>query len=84
MDVKNIISATIDVKKNIYDLAVNHFDSQLALVENQGAYQTVQESVVRVYDVGRSREDIDEEQDEDEEEEDMDASDEDGSDNGGL
>ncbi|XP_044751258.1 protein mahjong [Coccinella septempunctata] len=74
--------ATIDVKKNIYDLAINHFDSQLALVENQGVYQTVQESVVRVYDVGRRREDIDEEQDEDEEEEDMDASDEDGSDNG--
>jgi HIV-1 Vpr-binding protein len=46
--------ATIDVKKNIYDLAVNKFDTQIVVVENQGVYQSVQESVVRIYDVGGS------------------------------
>jgi HIV-1 Vpr-binding protein len=52
--------ATIDVKKNIYDLAVNKFDTQIVVVENQGVYQSVQESVVRIYDVGRKRDDEDE------------------------
>nr|CAI5854277.1 unnamed protein product [Callosobruchus analis]CAI5860444.1 unnamed protein product [Callosobruchus analis]CAI5860445.1 unnamed protein product [Callosobruchus analis] len=33
---------------------------QIALVENQGMYNSVQESVVRVYDVGRRRDDEDE------------------------
>ncbi|EFA04458.2 Protein mahjong-like Protein [Tribolium castaneum] len=75
--------ATIDVKKNIYDLAVNRFDTQIVIVENQGVYQSVQESVVRIYDVGRKRDDEDEQDEEDEEEEDddMDGSDDDGSDN---
>lgn len=52
--------ATIDVKKKIYTLAVNRYDTQIALVENQGVYQSVQESVVRIYDVGRKRDDEDE------------------------
>ncbi|KAL3283032.1 hypothetical protein HHI36_006191 [Cryptolaemus montrouzieri] len=73
--------ATIDVKKNIYDLAVNRFDSQVALVENQGMYQSVQESVVRIYDVGRRREEEDE-QDEEDDEDDVDRSEDDGSENG--
>lgn len=55
-----IISATIDVKKSIYDLAINRYDTQVALVENQGMFNSVQESVVRVYDVGRRRDDEDE------------------------
>ncbi|XP_018331272.1 DDB1- and CUL4-associated factor 1 isoform X2 [Agrilus planipennis] len=72
--------ATIDVKKSIYYLAVNKFDSQIAIVENQGAYHSVQESVVRIYDVGRRRDDEDEQEEEDDEE-DMDGSDDDGSEN---
>jgi HIV-1 Vpr-binding protein len=75
--------ATIDVKKNIYDLAVNKFDTQIVVVENQGVYQSVQESVVRIYDVGRKRDDEDEqdEEDDDDDDDDMDGSDDDGSDN---
>jgi HIV-1 Vpr-binding protein len=77
--------ATIDVKKNIYDLAVNKFDTQIVVVENQGVYQSVQESVVRIYDVGRKRDDEDEqdEEDDDDDDDDMDGSDDDGSDNDG-
>lgn len=52
--------ATIDVKKKIYTLAVNKYDTQVAIVENQGVYQSLQESVVRIYDVGRKRDDEDE------------------------
>lgn len=52
--------ATIDVKKKIYTLAVNRYDTQIAVVENQGVYQSAQESVVRIYDVGRKRDDEDE------------------------
>lgn len=45
----------MDVKRNIYDLCVNSYDTQIALVENQGMYHSIQESVVRLYDVGRRR-----------------------------
>ncbi|XP_054275283.1 protein mahjong-like isoform X2 [Macrosteles quadrilineatus] len=72
LDYANI--ATIDVKKNIYDLALNRVDTQIAIVENQGVFDSVQESIVRLYDVGRRRDDEDEVEDE-EEEEDMDNSD---------
>lgn len=54
--------ATIDVKRNIYDLAINRFDRQIAVVENQGMYHSVQESVVRLYDVGRRKDDEEEDQ----------------------
>lgn len=74
--------ATIDVKRNIYDLCVNSFDSQIAIVENQGLYHSIQESVVRIYDVGRRRDDEDE-QEEDDEEEDMDGSEDDSGSNRG-
>lgn len=47
--------ATVDVKRNIYDLAVNKYGSQIAIVENQGGYDSIQESVVRVYSVGRKK-----------------------------
>lgn len=53
-------TATIDVKKNIYDLACNRHDTQIAVVENQGVFDSVQESIVRLYDVGRRRDDEDE------------------------
>uniref|UniRef100_A0A182SLL6 LisH domain-containing protein n=1 Tax=Anopheles maculatus TaxID=74869 RepID=A0A182SLL6_9DIPT len=59
--------ATIDVKRNISDLAVNRYGSQVAIVENQGGYNSLQESVVRIYSVGRKR-NIGDDQDEDEEE----------------
>ncbi|XP_050080001.1 protein mahjong [Anopheles maculipalpis] len=59
--------ATIDVKRNISDLAVNRYGSQIAVVENQGGYNSLQESVVRIYSVGRKRNTGDD-QDEDEEE----------------
>ncbi|KDR23940.1 protein mahjong [Zootermopsis nevadensis] len=65
--------ATIDVKKNIYDLSCNKFDTQIAVVENQGMFDSVQESSVRLYDVGRRRDDEDEGE-EDEDDEDMDGS----------
>ncbi|XP_075228537.1 lisH and WD40 domain-containing protein mahjong isoform X6 [Lycorma delicatula] len=70
--------ATIDVKKNIYDLACNRLDTQIAIVENQGMFDSVQESSVRLYDVGRRRDDEDEADDEEEEDEDIEGS-EDGS-----
>ncbi|CAH1130521.1 unnamed protein product [Ceutorhynchus assimilis] len=74
--------ATIEVKKNIYDLSVNMDDTQIALVENQGMYNNgTQESVVRLYDVGRRRVDEDE-QDEEDDEDELDDSDDDGSDGG--
>lgn len=41
-------------------MAINRYDTQIALVENQGMFNSVQESVVRVYDVGRRRDDEDE------------------------
>lgn len=47
--------ATIDVKKCIYHMACNKYDTQIAIVENQAVYENVEESGVRIYDVGRSR-----------------------------
>ncbi|XP_015592149.1 protein mahjong [Cephus cinctus] len=70
--------ATCDVKRGIYDLACNKFDTQIAIVENQGEFDSIQESCVRLYDVGRRRDDEDEAE-EDDDEEDLDASDDDGS-----
>lgn len=43
---------TIDVKKNIYDLSVNVNGSYIALVENQSAYDSIQETFLKVYAVG--------------------------------
>lgn len=51
--------ATMDVKKNIYSLCINKYDTQIALVENQGIFESGQESVVRIYDVGRRRDNED-------------------------
>lgn len=63
----------MDVKRNIYDLAVNKYGSQIAIVENQGGYESIQESVVRVYGVGRMK-NVEDEADDDEN--DMEMSDE--------
>ncbi|XP_015439812.1 PREDICTED: protein mahjong [Dufourea novaeangliae] len=79
LDYSNI--ATCDVKRGIYGLACNKYDTQIAIVENQGEFDSIQESCVRLYDVGRRRDDEDE-ADEDDDEEDLDASDDDGSNSG--
>lgn len=51
--------ATIDVKRCIYDLCSNKYDTQLAVVENAREYNTPSESIVRLYDAGRLRDDED-------------------------
>ncbi|CAK9822406.1 DDB1- and CUL4-associated factor 1 [Anthophora retusa] len=79
LDYSNI--ATCDVKKGVYGLACNKFDTQIAIVENQNEFNNMHESCVRLYDVGRRRDDEDE-ADEDDDEEDLDASDDDGSNSG--
>ncbi|XP_008473303.1 DDB1- and CUL4-associated factor 1-like [Diaphorina citri] len=62
--------ATVEVKKNIYDLSLNRYDTILGVVENTGVYDGVDESTVRLYDVGRRRDDDDDvQEDEDDEEE---------------
>nr|XP_018897865.1 PREDICTED: protein mahjong isoform X2 [Bemisia tabaci] len=71
---------TVDVKKNIYHLACNMYDTSIAIVENLGDCENVDESTVRLYDVGRYRDDDDEGDEEEEEEEDMENSDGSGSD----
>lgn len=54
-------------------MSVNKTGSQIAIVENQGSYDSKQESVVRIYNVGRTK---NAEDDAEEEEEEMDGSDE--------
>lgn len=48
-------SVTIDVKRNIFDLSVNRYGSQIAIVENHGDFESLQESAVRIYSVGRRK-----------------------------
>ncbi|CAG2112664.1 unnamed protein product [Medioppia subpectinata] len=70
--------ATIDVKRNIYDLAVDPGDCYIALVENQSNREVfANESVARLFEIGRSKEDDDEEDDEDDDEDENDVADED-------
>lgn len=52
--------ATVDVKRNIYDLCVNKYGTKIAVVENQTGYETTEESVVKVYSVGRKKNNEDE------------------------
>lgn len=52
--------STIDVKRNIYDLSINTYGSHIALVENQLAYDSVQESMVKIYAAGVRKSDEDE------------------------
>ncbi|GBP38185.1 Protein mahjong [Eumeta japonica] len=74
--------ATIDVKRNIYALSVSRAGTQIALVENMGDFERMQESCVKIYDVGRRR-DQDDDAEEDEEEDIAGGSDnDDGSDSG--
>ncbi|KAJ8047078.1 DDB1- and CUL4-associated factor 1 [Holothuria leucospilota] len=62
--------ATIDVKKNIYDLATDPMDMYLAVLEHQGNQEDFSgESVCHLYEVGRPKK-ADGEEDEDDPDED--------------
>ncbi|XP_077995487.1 DDB1- and CUL4-associated factor 1-like [Glandiceps talaboti] len=86
-DYKPIV--TIDVKRNIFDLATDPTDTYLAVIENQGNIleDTLMESVCRLYEIGRKKVDDEDEEDEDQDdgrEEDDDDDDDDGSDDDSL
>ncbi|XP_063797456.1 DDB1- and CUL4-associated factor 1 isoform X2 [Pseudophryne corroboree] len=80
--------ATIDVKRNIFDLCTDTKDCYLAVIENQGTMDSLNmDTVCRLYEVGRQRlaEDEDEEEDQEEEEqEDEDDDDDDDDDSDDL
>ncbi|XP_062387404.1 DDB1- and CUL4-associated factor 1 isoform X3 [Sardina pilchardus] len=71
--------ATIDVKRNIFDLCTDTKDCYLAVIENQDAINM--DTVCRLYEVGRQRlaeeEEDEEDQDEDDQEDDDDDDDSD-------
>ncbi|XP_054751172.2 DDB1- and CUL4-associated factor 1-like [Lytechinus pictus] len=71
--------ATMDVKRNIFDLATDPQDTYLALVEQQGGADSLDvESICRMYEVGRPRKADGEDDDEEEQTEgDDDGSDDD-------
>uniref|UniRef100_A0A3Q1HQY0 DDB1- and CUL4-associated factor 1 n=1 Tax=Anabas testudineus TaxID=64144 RepID=A0A3Q1HQY0_ANATE len=68
--------ATIDVKRNIFDLCTDTKDCYLAVIENQDSVNT--DTVCRLYEVGRQR--LAEEEEEDEEDQEEDDDDDDDSD----
>ena len=49
----NNFSATIETRRGVFDLATSINDLQIAVVENTLSPQVTEESVVRLYDVGR-------------------------------
>ncbi|XP_066554396.1 ddb1 and cul4 associated factor 1 isoform X2 [Amia ocellicauda] len=72
--------ATIDVKRNIFDLCTDTKDCYLAVIENQDSMNM--DTVCRLYEVGRQRlaeeeEDEDDQEDEDQEDDDDDDDDSD-------
>lgn len=82
--------ATIDIKRNIYDLAVDTKDNYIAIIEQAAKAEfnfSAPDNICRLYEVGRSIED-DEKADDDEEEEDdghdLDDSDDDDDDDDDL
>lgn len=85
-DYSNI--ATIDVKRNIFDLCTDPTDCYLAVIENTSSPETLaDESVCRLYEVGLLKDEDDDQAEEEEEEEaveddDDDDDDDDGSDGG--
>lgn len=48
------------MKKQIYHLSCNKFDTQIAVVENSGKFDDMEETAIRIYDVGRTKDDDDE------------------------
>ncbi|XP_056279423.1 DDB1- and CUL4-associated factor 1-like isoform X1 [Pseudoliparis swirei] len=60
--------ATIDVKRNIFDLCTDTKDCYLAVIENQDSVNT--DTVCRLYEVGRQRLAEEEEEDEEDQEDD--------------
>ncbi|KAG7478171.1 hypothetical protein MATL_G00077550 [Megalops atlanticus] len=72
--------ATIDVKRNIFDLCTDSKDCYLAVIENQDSINM--DTVCRLYEVGRQRlaEEEEDEEDQDEDQEDEDDDDDDDSD----
>lgn len=67
--------ATIDVKRNIFDLCTDTKDCYLAVIENQDSVNT--DTVCRLYEVGRQRLAEEEEDEEDQEDEDQEEDDDD-------
>lgn len=67
--------ATIDVKRNIFDLCTDTKDCYLAVIENQDAINM--DTVCRLYEVGRQRLAEEEEDEEDQEEEEQEDDDDD-------
>lgn len=67
--------ATIDIKRNIFDLKADNSNNYLAIVETQGAREATvtsnSESICRLYEVGRLREEDDDEDADDEESDNM-------------
>nr|KAF6473842.1 DDB1 and CUL4 associated factor 1 [Rousettus aegyptiacus] len=79
--------ATIDVKRNIFDLCTDTKDCYLAVIENQSSIDALNmDTVCRLYEVGRQRlaEDEDEEEDQEEEEQEEEDDDEDDDDTDDL
>ncbi|KAG8436157.1 hypothetical protein GDO86_007311 [Hymenochirus boettgeri] len=79
--------ATIDVKRNIFDLCTDTKDCYLAVIENQGTMDALNmDTVCRLYEVGRQRlaEDEDEEEDQEEEEQEDEEDDDDDDDSDDL
>ncbi|KAH9527021.1 hypothetical protein DERF_001069 [Dermatophagoides farinae] len=71
--------ATIDVKRSINSLAIDSKDRMIALIENINETY-FSDSVIRLYEIGRKRDEDDEERTDDEDEDDDDASDDEDSD----
>ncbi|CAH0698535.1 unnamed protein product [Spodoptera exigua] len=74
--------ATIDVKRNIYALGISRYGTQISIVENMGEFEQMQESYVKIYDVGRKRDHDDDAEEDDEEELAGGSENDDGSDSG--
>ncbi|CAH1642075.1 unnamed protein product [Spodoptera littoralis] len=74
--------ATIDVKRNIYALGISRYGTQISLVENMGDFEQMQESCVKIYDVGRKRDHDDDAEEDDEDELAGGSENDDGSDSG--